>query len=272
MTEVFTSKKLNSLYTKGKLNEIINKYKEVVNYDNFLGCGDDACGFEYDKNTVLKICSKKIGYFRETKNYNATHLMDFVKNIKCLLPIKKLLYEDKDFFVYLQNKCEMFDRKNITVRMVLHILRMLVILIQNNVIIKISPHNLGFFNKYVIIFDYHGMKPIKILNNIIDDDLLKNILTKNLTRYILTIYNPEKKNQYLNLLKNDVNKFNNTIINDKTIPKCLIKILNYFNQNHLFNKNDLIKLINNCYDFIYADKINPENKNKRSKVKHNKTK
>src|SRR5689334_507932 len=64
---LFASRGLKTLYKKGALNQVLDKFKEQLSKKTLLATGNDASAFVYnDGKQVLKLCLKDIRYF---KNY-----------------------------------------------------------------------------------------------------------------------------------------------------------------------------------------------------------
>lgn len=245
----FTGRRLIKLFKNGMLDKIINKFSKSINSNNFLGCGGDAAGFiyYYDKTQVLKICTKNLKYFKffmEHKyNLSADIVMKYVKPVHSLLPINKILYEDENLFVYLQDHCDTKLTINDLRLKHLHTLtKMLIDLVEHNLMVKTALHNLGFDrNNKLIIFDYHGMIYLNWEHNKLSYPKFNKRVLKNILKYSVFLYD------YGDIKTSNIefdSKFVKKISNNKKLCKPLRTIIKYLCNNKKIEKTVLLRMLN----------------------------
>ena len=192
------SKQLSQLYKTGKLDSVIAQFSSIIHPEFYLG-GHKCSAFKLPGlNQVYKLSLKNIRYFKN--GYcdkfrllcsKPSHLLPndplffFQYHINsmplCYAPIKEILYEDNDVFLYTQDYCTPV-RKYQTVKgetvfdplIVVQILELIINLFRkNNLVTEIGTHNIGFVqsnknkdtesnhNSHLVLFDYDTIRPLK---------------------------------------------------------------------------------------------------------------
>lgn len=227
LTYFKNSSTLTKSIKEGKLDKIFKLYKEYMNDETFLGCGGDACGFLYkdDKTQVIKVCSKSITFFKSFETNKAQDLLHISRKNRYLLPINKILYDGEHAFVYLQNFCHILKPDEITPLMSIHMLNALKELSLQNMMTKLSVHNLAVYKDRIYVFDYHAMKRLPIDNNKTDNDRFKHIIRNTSLRYFLKLMTDKEYNKMRSDMKKDPEKFYKIMKKDKEIPRLYIQFL-----------------------------------------------
>ncbi len=274
--KILHSKKLITLYEEGKLSKVLSKFQDYINEKNYLGAGTHAATFRYKGKTVLKLCTKEINYFQQFPleidngdpsifggNRSKSHGEQFKKQINLfsyyLLPIKKILYEDNNVFVYTQDLCDRLNISKIDHDMILKIFRMTYFLVKNNILLgDIAPNNFGLIGKrrhrQIILYDYHDLQPISVNNQQLKTSWWRGII-KNLTRYISAIYCPHNSLKYEKLMGNFDQDVYLKIKKDRLLPDSYIKLLFYLiSYKHNVNEIHFCQLLGECVDFLIKDK------------------
>jgi hypothetical protein len=153
-------KRLLKLSQSGHLNACLQALPEVLQIAKFMGSGDDATAFDYTTETLVKICSKHIGYFRAHPESNAIELMEWSQRLcPYVLPMLNVLYEDDYVFVYEQAKCKPFHRSQVDLNAIKNLIEIEINLIENQAKLSTSTHNLGLDSQgRVVVFDYHDIR------------------------------------------------------------------------------------------------------------------
>lgn len=248
MTVIFGSK-LNKLNKKGKLTEVIKKFENYINESKFLGFGNDATAFKYENNSIIKLCTKDIGYFRK---YPKATTNDFFKLANSLhgylLPIEEILYEDDYIFVYVQPFCQILDKLKITHKIFKRILAIEYILLLNNVATSTTTHNLAIYNDNIIIFDYHDIwhidsqKKEKITKN-----LWWNKFIKHFIGHASLIYAPMHYLKYTNMTKKLGIYVIEELKNDIKLSPFILELLEYIYTNrYCISKSTLLPYLDRC--------------------------
>jgi hypothetical protein len=228
--KLFKSSELIQLHKNGNMDSILKQYSKYITVSNRLGQGGDASVFDYNKNTVLKVCHKKIKYFSNFPEYETSH--DFASHINQLgpyfLPIEEILYDDPDLMVYTQKKCKILTKKMVDRSNILDIFKTVQFMIKNNTIISdIAPHNWGVIDGKTSLIDYHGLTQFRINNGIIRSAHWWQRIARNLVRYMAIIYVPNLQKE---LLKHMI-KYNKHTIdylkNESGLPAEFIKLIEY---------------------------------------------
>ena len=241
----FISSNLKKMYHSGKLNYVIDKFPDVFRKNKFLGCGGDACCFEYDSNQVFKICGKHMDFFKAFGTNSAKKFKKIADQINFFLPINKIIYEDKYVFVYLQDKCTRADRKHTSKSLSFTILRFLIEMIESDIVIRPGMHNLGIHNatNSLIMFDYHAIFPIKWHHSSTTNRILKEVLTKYVTKYVCSSISSHNVNKYVEYAhEHQIDKFKH----NKDIPVQLYTFLKYIFNHDTINKKQTLALIKDC--------------------------
>ena len=275
--KILHSEKLITLYLEGKLSKVLSRFRDHINEKNYLGAGTHAASFRYNKGEqVLKLCTKEICYFQhfplETANgapsmfggsRSRSHAEQFKKQINLfgpyLLPIKEILYEDNNVFVYTQDLCDRLNISKIDHDMVLKIFQMVEFLVRKNILLgDIAPNNFGLIgtrrHRQIILYDYHDLQPISVNGQQLKTSWWRGII-KNLTRYISNIYCPRKSLKYERLMENFDEDAYLKIKKDRSLPPCYIKLLFYVSSyRHNVNEVNFCQLLEKCVDFLIEDR------------------
>lgn len=257
--KLFASDRLLLLYKTGKLQSVLKQFKKKINEKTFVGAGTNVSVFSYKNGKqVLKLCPANIPYFRRYGQVGAhmglTPAQQFKEHINSLgnffLPIKEIFYEDENVFIYIQDKCERL-KHNITPHVVAEFFQLIQFMLKRNILLTdLAPNNIGLLNGHIVLFDYHGLHPLKREGRI---HRVKwwGRLFRNLVRFITTIYAPEKVDEYSKYLEvyeiNVVNKLSN----DNLLPTTFIKLLEYVatHENEVALET-LYTMLNSCIQTI----------------------
>jgi hypothetical protein len=159
--------RLAKLYAQGSLKNVLKLMGDKFNEKYFIGHGDDASCFDYTNQCVLKLCTKEIKYFKNTKHASAVSFFKISSSLdsprpSVLLPIKELLYEDEYVFVYTQPKCDRLKSSQINTLFLNEIIQVEYTLLKHRLQASTSTHNLGLYKDHIVIFDYHDLRPLVI--------------------------------------------------------------------------------------------------------------
>jgi hypothetical protein len=129
------------------------QYLDHITGLKYLGHGGTCVAFLDANKTVIKLCTKR--------NFPMTNSKTFVDYSKFLigsgvkiLPIKEILYEDKQFFIYSQDQCNPVYRVNKLI--LVKILAIIHNLIQKNIkITDLFYKNFGIQHNEIYLYDYH---------------------------------------------------------------------------------------------------------------------
>lgn len=136
--------------------------KYNIQPNNLLGLGTSCIVYSYGQ-MVIKICAKRIKYFHYHKKRSAELLKKTSETLTPnFLPIKEILYDGDEFFVYTQDKCKPLSKKKpIKNHELRDLLSLIKTMFKNGFIVgQIKPKNVGYFNDHVVLFDYHSMHPL----------------------------------------------------------------------------------------------------------------
>lgn len=274
-SEIFKSKKLNYLYKTGQFENILEIFNREINQINFLGAGGDASAFlSDDGETVIKICAKKStsGYFGNFRNcyyesnqklkYNpfmgnnettlATYLKEHIDHMcDYFLPIEEILFENDEIFIYRQKFCQPFDKKSCNYEKLIRIFEMVYLMLKRDKVINnISSHNLGLINNDLIIYDYHGMKPMNWNSGNLKNQKWWGRILRHLTEYTAQVFTLNKRKKYEKMMDKCFDQPYEIIKqlkieNDLPIP--FMNLLDYcLNTSSYLDLNVVLKLIKNC--------------------------
>lgn len=249
MGKFIHSTRLLNYYKKGQLDNILKKFHQQINDQNFLGAGDDASTFLYNDDQVMKISTKQSRYFQKFKKNQGAEFKKHINNFKpYFLPVEDILYEDHNILIYTQKFCPKIKRGKITKKDVLLIFQMVRLMFDENCIITdIGVHNIGIdsLNNRPVLFDYHSLQPI-IINGQMTDDVNWHRLGFNLTLYMAFIYAPKKITEYQQLVKNLKEKSIKIINKDHLLPSCQIILLKYLMTKKDVKFKKIIQKLDHC--------------------------
>lgn len=225
---------LTKLLYDGYLSNVLELFGSNLTDKLFLGSGGDATGFIYksDETQVLKICTKKIRFFKSFETNNANDFMKLSRSIKYFVPINKILYDDPNVFVYIQPFCHPFKKSVNSGKMATALLKATNCMLKQGVMTKLSRHNLAMWKNRVYVFDYHGLDKITLHDNTITSSWVKEVLIKNSLYYLVGL---SKYDKICKILKKDgENEFYDYIEKRddvdgiyKNIIKCVIDELSF---------------------------------------------
>lgn len=237
--KLFHSQRLLKLYQQGKLDDVLEKFSDEINEETFIAAGSDSSSFSYKKGQqVLKLCIKDIGYFKRygTGLMGLTESQQFKEHINSLMnffvPIEEILYEDNNVFVYTQNHCQLLKKDKVSPRIVIGIFQMVQFMLKKNILATdIAPHNLGLLNDNIVLFDYHGLHPLKRLDGRIKRHQWWGRLIRNLTRYMSYIYAPQKTAKYAQLMQYVDDNTIKKLRDDQLLPFTYLQLIEYLSIN-----------------------------------------
>ena len=79
MDQFFDFKFLKKLHKKGQLKSICTQFAPYINKKNFLSANRDSSSFLYEDQTTLKICTKKLPFFKQYNTQKFKVLSQFPK-------------------------------------------------------------------------------------------------------------------------------------------------------------------------------------------------
>ena len=283
-SNLFHSKELLKLYNGGQLDVVLDQFSDVINQENFLGGGGDASGFLYKGGKkVLKLCLKKIGYFKRyghgSKELGLSEAEQFKEHINSYLlkgskhglekgvphgglrgesppnffvPIEEILYEDENVFIYTQNRCQLLKKDFISPRIVIGVIQMIQFMLRKNILVTdISPHNLGLLKGQVVLFDYHGLHPFQRRDGTIKRRKWCGRILKNLARYLSYIYAPEKIAEYTELMESVDYHAIKKLKSDGLLPHTFIQLAIYVNFGGKDESSDSIAInVDKLFDLL----------------------
>jgi len=250
----FRSIELHRAYDKKQMDYILKHFSQYIKQSNILGQGGDASVFNYDKDHVLKVCHKDVGYFHNfgeklTADDFATHSK---KLIPFFVPVDQVLYDDNILMIYTQRKCKLINNNDVNKNILLTVFKAVKFMFENNFIASdLAPHNWGIIDGKVAIIDYHGLKKYTL-----DGDIMKNIrwwlrIVRNLVRYMSLVYCPHKRKDLSLLMRTNTKKSIKKIRKDSGLPREFLDLIEYMYNNE--NNASLTKIIehfDNCIHVI----------------------
>src|SRR5258708_824826 len=112
MGKIFHCKRLDKLHQKGQLKPLLKNMGHQINEETWLGSGSEAAAFYFD-HQVVKVCPKKIRFFRDAGHSNPKLFKKQVNKLQpFLVPINKILYEDQYVMVYTQDRCQLLKNED----------------------------------------------------------------------------------------------------------------------------------------------------------------
>src|SRR3990167_4959932 len=161
------------------------KYKKYIKKSNLIGTGTQVYCFKYKSPFVLKLAPKTIGFFE-------SGLSDPKTVINSLYPfflnINRVLVNNKKYLLYTQryvNRIKNLGCSRDNIYLVLTVILTIIYMFKKDVLMTdIGIHNWGDYNSNYVIFDWHGIKPVKKTSS--SDRLIKNV-NKYLSNYFSDI-------------------------------------------------------------------------------------
>ena len=162
-----------------------------LSYGDLLGMGTSCIAFRKN-NEVIKICSKHIKYLHHNSKSGPSDLQKRVEPLsEWLVPMKEIIFDGKEFFVYTQDICQPLDDKAVTTQVLDRILDIIQGVFASELTVgQIKPKNVGFVNGKLCLFDYHSMHELKYRMN--DKEDWWSSLDKSLSHYVVLRAKNEK--------------------------------------------------------------------------------
>jgi len=147
-------------YKSGSLDKAISCLSELkVDARQYLKSGSTCIVFDYDRDTVIKLCTKRINYY----SYFRDNLKTFIdtKFADYFMPISAMVYEDSKYFIYTQGKIRVLDHSEVDQKVFVQTLRMIQTMIHHNAFTPdLISSNFGWAkNGRLYMLDYHDLKP-----------------------------------------------------------------------------------------------------------------
>lgn len=238
--KMFSSDELRKLYNEGQLKHVFETLPTIVHPDNLIASANDTSVFKYDKNGekyVVKVAPRNIRFFKHFgKNHSARDFKKYINRLDpFFLPVDEILYEDDNVFVYSQKKCRIIKSKNVNRRIVCDIFRLVQFMLVNDILLTdLAPHNLGYLDRHVVVFDYHGLHRLTKHGTIKRENWWRRLI-RNMTRFITALFGSHKRSEYSKLMQNCDDNVVKKLENDPDIPKPFSKMVKYITtaQNHV---------------------------------------
>jgi hypothetical protein len=152
-------------YLSGQMDSVMDFMKtRQVSRETFIKSGSTCVVWQdpQDEHQVIKLCTKRIEFF---KSFPGTTVDQFKKIVgtefrSMLLPIKEILYDDRNYFVYTQEKIKVLDFSEINVDVMIKILEVIKTMFQQKMLTSdLISSNFGWdSNHQLSLLDYHDMK------------------------------------------------------------------------------------------------------------------
>lgn len=153
---------LNKYYNSGLLKEPIKILKKNCHINHHYS-GSQVSTFKLkDNNVVYKLTPMNIKYFSDERKNNTP--FDLLKETQIMnsfyLPIKEIIYYDKNVFIYSQDYIKPLKKLNpyIIISILLIIYKMIM---KDLVCTDISIRNLGYDGENILLYDLQGLKSYK---------------------------------------------------------------------------------------------------------------
>lgn len=148
------------------------------------------------------------------------------------LPVEEILYDDNNFFVYRQKKCQMIASKKIDATIVIDVFKLIQFMLINKILLTdLAPHNLGIIKGHAVVFDYHGLHRFAV-DGRIKRPFWWRRLSRNLTRFICGLYCPKKRSIYSELMQDCNANAIKQMSADRDLPKCFVTLIDYLMKNN----------------------------------------
>lgn len=150
-------------YLEGRMTTVITSLEKCgVKNTDFIKSGSTCIVWNYPRGgipLVIKLCTKRIEYF---KSHPGVSVQGFKKLIceqfrSMLVPIKEVVYEDQNYFVYTQEKVKILDLSEINVTVFSKILEVVKTMFAKNVLTcDLISSNFGWsIDGQLYLLDYH---------------------------------------------------------------------------------------------------------------------
>src|SRR5438045_689281 len=99
--------KWKSSFENGQMTSVLNCLEsKKISLKNHIVTGSTCIVFNYNENSVVKVCTKNIDYFKYNKNKTINDFRYLVNSqfSGYFLPILEILHNDDNYFVYTQEK------------------------------------------------------------------------------------------------------------------------------------------------------------------------
>ena len=205
---------------------------------DFLASGCTATVF-IKNGEAVKVCRKTIRYF---SSYDGD-AQSFKKHINSLshifLPVKDILYEDSNCFIYTQDICQPLNKNLINKKIAVEFLELFKSMIEENCMVSgLSPGNLCIYRKKLLIYDYHGLHELTTF--------LASRVARNLTKYMTLAFCPKKYKDH-KVIMVEFNK--KTVGKLSGLPSTFIDLLTVMlNKKHCPDK--VVLCVAKCIDQI----------------------
>lgn len=250
------------------MDSFLNQYGQFIKETNLLSAGGSASVFNYGKDHVLKVCSKGIRYF---SHFSATaSARDFAKHINSLseyfLPVEEILYEDDFMFAYSQKRVQILTNHDINKQVVLDVFKFVKFMLENDTIVSdLAAHNLTVHNGHAVVFDYHGLHRLKVVNGTIKRSDWWQRIARNLTRFITSLYIPDKRSNF-SVLMQDCDDFAIAQLKKQSsLPPAFVELIEHMYVNKEASSiSTICTLLDACIvDINRKSKFNVSKKRKR---------
>jgi hypothetical protein len=232
LAKMFTAVELSRLYKHGQLDKMLQQLNGIINPHNLIATATETSVFNYTKNGekyVAKVVPRNIRFFKHFgKHHSAEEFKKYINRLDpYFLPVKEILYEDKNIFVYSQEKCDIVESKRISKTVVIEVFHLIQFMLVNRIMLTdLAPHNLGIVRHHVVVFDYHGLHRLMKDGEIYRDDWWRR-LARNLTRFMTALIGAHKRAEYSALMQNCDDKVIKKMENDPEIPKIFSTMIRY---------------------------------------------
>ena len=199
----------------GKTKNIIKTLQSLgINENDFHDSGCTATVF-IKNNQAIKVCRKTIRYFKSYEG-NAQSFKIHVNSLNHIfLPVKDILYEDSQYFIYTQDLCVPLDKKLINKKIAAEFLQLFKSLVKKDSMVSgLSPGNLCIHEGHLLIYDYHGLHKLTTFQN--------SRVPRNLTKYMTLAFCPTKYSDHKVIMR----EFNKKSIKKLSqLPSTFIDLL-----------------------------------------------
>lgn len=239
-------------YLGGQMTRVIGFIEKLgVKRENFLASGSTCIVWKFD-TSVLKLCTKRIEYFKSFPSVTVPNFKKLINEQFCamLLPIREVLYEDNNFFVYTQEQIKILNLPDVDVNAFCQILDTVKTMFEQNALTSdLISSNFGWTNDHhLYLLDYHDMKPV--------DEFFKKKCWSKIVRCLM------EHASYMLYHKGFEAHSGESIINWKSemyivkknfgsdyFPEHLTRLFKSFSSN---NRESIYSAINNCQNVLHG--------------------